>query len=141
MTDELCREKRQRVATENGKNLTSQLRQIKFMLRQGFSAGCQHQEEFVMTKNLLSQQTSRKHKLYRDKGSSFTTPSVTTLIIATWKSLLRQKKSFRERPLSRQGNVCHDTERRSIYSDKVMYVAMPKEEETLVATYKQGHDM
>ena len=33
-----------------------QLRQTKFMLRQGFSAGCQHQEEFVATKKLLSRQ-------------------------------------------------------------------------------------
>ena len=30
---ELCHEKRQRVATENGKNVTSQLRQRKLMLR------------------------------------------------------------------------------------------------------------
>ena len=38
-------------------------------------------------------------------------------------------------------NVCRDTERRSIYRDKVMYVATSKEEETLVETDKQGHDM
>ena len=74
---------------------------------------------------------------------------VATLIIATWKSLLRQKKSFKERPLSRQGNICCDTERRSLCRDierrsfcrdKVMYVATLKEEETLVVTDKQGHD-
>ena len=85
---------------------------------------------------IATNETSRKHKFCRDKGSS-----ITTLIIATWKSLLRQKKSFRERPLSRQGNVCRDTERRSIYRDKVMYVATLKEKETLVATDKQGRDM
>ena len=33
---ELCRDKRQRVAIENGKNLTIQLRQRKFMLRKVF---------------------------------------------------------------------------------------------------------
>ena len=49
--------------------------------------------------------------------------------------------SFRERPLSRQGNVCHDTERRNICHDKVMYVSMLKEEETLVVIDKQGRDM
>ena len=64
-----------------------------------------------------------------------------TLIIATWKSLLRQKKSFKERPLSRQGNVCCDTERRSICRNKVMYVGKMKEEKTLVATDKQGRNM
>ena len=36
--------------------MTIQLRQRKFMLRQGFSAECQHQEEFVVTKKLLSRQ-------------------------------------------------------------------------------------
>ena len=86
---------------------------------------CHDKEALVATNEI-----GRKHKFSRDKGSS-----VTTLIIATWKSLLRKKKSFRERPLSRQGNVCHDT-KRSIYRDKVMYVATLKEEETLVATYK-----
>ena len=64
-----------------------------------------------------------------------------TLIIATWKSLLRQKKRFKERPLSRQGNVCRDTERRSLCHDKVMHVATLKEEETLVGIDKQGCDM
>ena len=101
------------------------------MLRQGFSAGCQHQEKFVTTN-----ETGRRQKLCCDKGSS-----VTTLIIATWKSLLRQKKRFRERPLSRQGNICRDTEQRNICHDKKMYLAMLKEEETLVATDKRGHDM
>ena len=42
------------VTTKNGKNMIIQPRQRKFMLRQGFSAGCQHQEEFVATKKLLS---------------------------------------------------------------------------------------
>ena len=42
--DELCRDKRQCVATEHGKNVKRQLRQ---MLRQGFSARCQHQKEPV----------------------------------------------------------------------------------------------
>ena len=64
-----------------------------------------------------------------------------TLIIATWKNLLRQKKNFKERPLSQQGNVCRDTERRSICCDKVMYVAMLKKEKTLVVIDKQGRDM
>ena len=81
-------------------------------------------------------ETGKKQKFCHDKGSF-----VTTLIIATWKIWLRQKKSFRERPLSRQGNVCRDIERRSICRDKVMYVATLKEEETLVATDKQGRDM
>ena len=101
------------------------------MLRQGFSAGCQHQEEFVATNEI-----DKKHKFYRDNGSF-----VMTLINTTCKSLLRQKKSFRERPLSRQGNVCHYTERRNICRDTVMYVATLKEEETLVVTNKQGYDM
>ena len=64
-----------------------------------------------------------------------------TMIIAIWKSLLREKKSFRERPLSRKDNVCRDTKRRNICCDKVMYVTTLKEEETLVATVKQGRDM
>ena len=83
---------------------------------------------------VVTNETGKKQKFSRDKGSS-----VTTLIIAIWKSLLR-KKSFRERPLSQQGNVCCNT-KRSIYHDKVMYVATLKEEETLVVTDKQGHDM
>ena len=91
-----------------------------------------HDKEALIATN----ETGRKHKCYCDKGSS-----VTTLIIATWKSFLRQKKSFRERPLLRQGNVCHDTERRSICRDKVMYVVTSKEEETLVVTDKQSRDM
>ena len=123
--------KKQRVATENGMNLTIQPRPRNFMLQQGFLTGCQHQEEFVATN-----ETGRKHKYCHNKGSF-----VTTLIIATWKILLRQKKSFRERPLARQGNVCHDTERRSICHDKVMYVVTSKEKETLVTTDKQGRDM
>ena len=47
--EKLCREKRQRVAIEHGKNVTSQLRQRKIMLQQGLSAGCQHQDEPVAT--------------------------------------------------------------------------------------------
>ena len=47
--DELCRDTRQRVATEHENNVTSQLRQRKIMLRQGLSVGCQHQEEPVAT--------------------------------------------------------------------------------------------
>ena len=85
---------------------------------------------------ITTNEKGRKQKLCRDKG-----PSVMTLIIETWKSLLRQKKRFRESPLSRQGNVCRDTERRSIYRDKVMYVATLKEEESLVAIDKQGRGM
>ena len=76
---------------------------------------------------VATNETSRRQKLCREKGSS-----VTILIIATWKILLRQKKSFREGPLSRQGNVCRD---------KKMYVATLKEEETLVAIDKRGRDM
>ena len=44
----------QRVAIENGKNLTIQPRQRNFLLRQGFLPGCQHREEFIVTKKLLS---------------------------------------------------------------------------------------
>ena len=80
---------------------------------------------------VATNETGKRQKLCRDKGSS-----ITTLIIATWKSLLRQKKSFRERPLSRQGNVCCDKEQRNICHDKKMYVATMKEEETLIATNK-----
>ena len=87
---------------------------------------CRDREALIETN-----ETGRKQKFCRDKGSS-----VTTQIIATWKRLLRHKKSFRERPLSRQGNVCRDTERRSICRDKEMYVAASKEEETLVAIDK-----
>ena len=47
--EELCRDKRQHVATEHGKSVTSQLRQREIMLQQGLSAGCQHQEEIVAT--------------------------------------------------------------------------------------------
>ena len=67
---------------------------------------------------VATNETGRKHKFCRNKGSY-----VTTLIIATWESLLRQKNRFKERSLLRQGNVCRDTERRSICRDKVMYVA------------------
>ena len=56
---------------------------------------------------VATNETGRKQNFYHDKGSS-----VMTLISGTWKSLLRQKKSFTERPLSRQGNVCHDVEGR-----------------------------
>ena len=38
-------------------------------------------------------------------------------------------------------DLCRDTERRNICRDKVIYVATLKEEETLVATDKQGRDM
>ena len=48
---------------------------------------------------------------------------------------------LRKRPLSQQGNVCRDTERRSFCRDKVMYVTTLKEEETLVVTDKQSRDM
>ena len=92
---------------------------------------CRDKEAPVVTNEI-----GRKQNFYRGKGSS-----VTTLIIATWKSLLRQKTNFKERPLSRQGNVCRDIERRSICRDKMMYVATLKEEETLVAIDKQGRDM
>ena len=85
---------------------------------------------------IVTNETGRKQKFCCDKGSS-----VTTLIIASWKSLLRQKKSYRERPLSRQGNVCRYTERKNISHDKVMYAVTLKEEEMLVVTDKQGRDM
>ena len=91
-----------------------------------------------MTKKLLSRQMkqaeSRNSVATRDLLSR-------QKIIATWKSFLRQKKSFRERPLLRQGNVCPNTKRKNLCRDKVMYVATMKEEETLVATDKQGRDM
>ena len=86
-----------------------------------------HDEEAPVTTN----ETGRRQKLCCDKVSS-----VMALIIATWKSLLRQKKRFKERPLSQQGNVCRNTEQRNIYHDKKMFVATLKEEETLVATDK-----
>ena len=38
--DEICRDKRQRVATEHEKNVISQLKQRKIMLRQGLSVRC-----------------------------------------------------------------------------------------------------
>ena len=85
---------------------------------------------------VVTNEAGRKRKFCRDKGSS-----VMTLIIATWKSLLRQKKGFRERPLPRQGNVCRNTEIRSICCNKVMYIVMPKEEENVVMIDKQGSDM
>ena len=83
---------------------------------------CRDKEAHVATN-----ETGKRQKFCHDKGSS-----VTTLIIAIWKSLLRQKKSFRERPLSQQGNVCRD---------KVMYVVTLKKEEMLVVTDKQGRNM
>ena len=85
---------------------------------------------------VATNETGRRQKLCHDKGSS-----VMTLIFATWKSLLRQKKSCRERPLSQQSTVCRDTEQRNICRDKVMYVKTLKEEETLVAINKRGRDM
>ena len=63
--------------------------------------------------HVATNETGRRQKLCHDKGSS-----VTTLIIATWKSLLRQKNSFKERPLLGQGNVYRNTEQRNIYGDK-----------------------
>ena len=59
LIDELYRNKRQRVETKNWKNITSQLRQRKFMLRQ-FLAGCQNKEEIVTTKKLLSLQMKQE---------------------------------------------------------------------------------
>ena len=84
----------------------------------------------------MTNETDIKQKLCHDKGSS-----VTTLIIAAWKSLLKHKNIFRERHLSRQGNVCRNTKKRRICHNKVMYVMTLKEEETLVAIDKQGRDM
>ena len=55
MTDELCRDKRQRVATENGKNLTSQLRQRKFILQQSSF------QQDVNTRKNLSRERSCRH--------------------------------------------------------------------------------
>ena len=62
MAKEICRDKRQRVATKHGKNVTSQMRQREIMLQQSLSTGCQHQEEPVATL-----ETGRKHKFCRDK--------------------------------------------------------------------------
>ena len=108
------------------------------MLRQGFFSKMSTPGRIFRDKeaSVMTNETSRKQKFCHDKESS-----VLTLIIATWKSLLRQKKSFKERRLSRQRNVCRDIERRSICRDKVMYVATLKEEETLVVKDKQGRDM
>ena len=49
-------------------------------------------------------ETGRKQKFCCDKVSY-----VATLIIATWKSLLRQKEYAEEIPLSQQENLCCDT--------------------------------
>ena len=56
---------------------------------------------------VATNETGRKHKFCRDKGSS-----ITTLIFATWKSSLRLRKSFREKFLSQQGDVCREAEGR-----------------------------
>ena len=58
--EELCYNKRQCVAIEHGKNVTSQLRQRKIMLRQGLSVGCQHQEESVRHKSSCRDTRNRK---------------------------------------------------------------------------------
>ena len=52
LAKELCRDKRQCVAIENGKNMTIQLRQRKFMLRQSFF------QQDVNTRKNLSRQSS-----------------------------------------------------------------------------------
>ena len=80
---------------------------------------------------VTTNETGRRQKLCCDKGSS-----ITKLIFAIWKSLLRQKKSYRERPLSQKSNVCRNTEQINICRDKMMYVVTLKEEETLVAKDK-----
>ena len=61
--EELYRDKRQRIATEHGKNVTSQLRQRKIMLRQGLAAGFQHQEEPVTTYKLLSRHWKQEESI------------------------------------------------------------------------------
>ena len=48
--------KKQRVVTKKQEEFNKSAKIKEVMLRQGFSAGCQHKEEFVMTKKLLSQQ-------------------------------------------------------------------------------------
>ena len=131
MTDELCRDRKWEES--NNSTETKKVYVATRFFNKMSTPGriCRDKEAPIVTNKI-----GRKHKFCHDKGSF-----VTTLIIATWKSLLRQKNSFRERPLSRQGNVCCDIERRNICHDKVMYVATLKEEETLVATDKQGCDM
>ena len=90
--EELCRDKRQRVATEHGKNVTSQLRQRKIMLRQGLSAECQHQEEPVATL-----ETGRKQKIYRDKK-----------LKRNKGRILRQVSLCCDILKNRRKNLCHD---------------------------------
>ena len=56
---------------------------------------------------VVTNETGKKQKFCHDKASS-----VTTRIIATSKRWLRQRKSFREKLMSQQGDVCRDTEGR-----------------------------
>ena len=67
--EDLCCDKRQCGATEHGKNVTSQLRQRKIMLRQGLwmstpGRTCRSKKAPVATL-----ETRRKQKLCRDKAS------------------------------------------------------------------------
>ena len=66
--EEICRDKRQCVATEHEKNVISQLKQRNILLRQGLSIGCQQQKEPVATL-----ERGRKQKFYRDKVFYVTT--------------------------------------------------------------------
>ena len=91
------------------------------MLRQGFSARCQHQEEFVATKKLPS-----RHMKQAESINSFATRD-----LLSRHKLLQHEKAGCDRGRASEKDFCRD---------KVMYVATLKEEETLVATDKQGHD-
>ena len=81
--EELCRDKRQRVATEHEKNETSQQRQREMMLRQGFlwwmskPRGTCHD----IKAPIATLETNRRQNLCHDKISP-----IATLIIATWEA-------------------------------------------------------
>ena len=68
--EELCRDKRQLVATDNEKNMTNQLRHREFMLRQDFQQVvnirqdlCRDIDYFNM-KKLLGQKKSFKERIF-----------------------------------------------------------------------------
>ena len=105
LIDELYRNKRQRVMTKNGKNITSQLRERKFMLRQ-FLAGSQNKEEIVTTKKLLSLQMKQEE----DRNFVATKYLLSRQEIkeqygkntATYKFMLQHNEEHKAESLSRQ---------------------------------------
>ena len=83
---------------------TKQLRQRKFMLQQGFSVGCQHHEEFFVTKNLLSLQM----KQAESRNSVATRNLLSHTDYCNMKKLIETKEELQRRLLWRQGDVCRD---------------------------------